>query len=199
MDYEELSRRVGARPLLRRREHAVLVPVVEVDGESSLLFEKRAATLRTQPGEICLPGGSVEAGETPLAAACREMEEELGLGGELVQAGPPLPPAYHRLGEVTYPFLAHLTPEWREGLRWERAEVAEVFTVPLAFFQQTPPERYVCRILTVPPEGFPNEKIGFPQGYRWAEGEMEVPLWMWEGRAIWGLTARIVCSLLEAL
>ena len=40
-----------------RRSYAVLVPLVEREGEICLLYEVRASTLRRQPGEVCFPGG----------------------------------------------------------------------------------------------------------------------------------------------
>ena len=48
---------------------AVLVPLIKQKGEYQVLFEVRSANLNRQPGEICFPGGRIEAGETPLAAA----------------------------------------------------------------------------------------------------------------------------------
>ena len=35
---------------------AVLIPLVKINGEYHLLFQKRAATIR-QGGDICFPGG----------------------------------------------------------------------------------------------------------------------------------------------
>ena len=48
-------------------------------------------------------------------------------------------------------------------------------------------------------EDFPYARIGFPQGYRWRGGRVEVPIYAWEGRAIWGLTGRITRRLLEGM
>ena len=48
-------------------------------------------------------------------------------------------------------------------------------------------------------EDFPYDRIGFPQGYRWRGGRVEVPIYAWEGRAIWGLTGRITRRLLEGM
>ena len=36
-----------------QRSYAVLVPLVEREGELCLLYEVRASTLRRQPGEAC--------------------------------------------------------------------------------------------------------------------------------------------------
>jgi 8-oxo-dGTP pyrophosphatase MutT (NUDIX family) len=50
------------------------------DGEElALLLTRRAARLRAHPGQWALPGGRTDDGETPVAAALRELEEELGL------------------------------------------------------------------------------------------------------------------------
>lgn len=199
MTYEELTSRLLGREEKPSRDYAVLVPVIEEGGELSLLFEVRAATLRRQPGEVCFPGGAAEPGEKPEETALRETAEELGLGWDFIQLGPRLPLTRHQSGFCTCPVVGRLLPGWREGLKPNAAEVAEVFTVPLDFFRATPPEEYVCELVTVPPADFPHAKLGFPEGYQWRKGKHTVPVWMWQGRPIWGLTARMVRSLVEAL
>ncbi|MDG2702973.1 CoA pyrophosphatase, partial [Vibrio parahaemolyticus] len=57
---------------------AVLVPLVQVDGEWHVLFEVRSLTMRKQPGDISFPGGKLDGGETAQEAALRETYEELG-------------------------------------------------------------------------------------------------------------------------
>ena len=50
------------------------------DGEElALLLTRRAARMRAHPGQWALPGGRTDDGETPVAAALRELQEELGL------------------------------------------------------------------------------------------------------------------------
>jgi 8-oxo-dGTP pyrophosphatase MutT (NUDIX family) len=44
-----------------------------------VLLLQRAQTLADHPGQVAFPGGGIETGETPVAAALREAEEETGL------------------------------------------------------------------------------------------------------------------------
>ncbi|MGA3397631.1 MAG: CoA pyrophosphatase [Acetobacteraceae bacterium] len=63
---------------------AVLVPVVlgKVPG---ILLTKRTAHLNKHAGQVSFPGGRIDAGETPEAAALREAEEEVALSPRDVQ------------------------------------------------------------------------------------------------------------------
>ncbi len=47
--------------------------------DAALILTRRAATLRRHPGQWALPGGRVDADESPLETALREMQEEIGL------------------------------------------------------------------------------------------------------------------------
>lgn len=68
------------------REAAVLVPVRERDGRTEILFTERPEHLEKHAGEISFPGGKVEPGDrSPLAAALREAEEEVGLAPDQVE------------------------------------------------------------------------------------------------------------------
>ena len=66
-------------PALKRA--AVAIALVEDDAATgtALLLTRRAAGLRAHRGQWALPGGRCDAGETPVAAALRELHEELGL------------------------------------------------------------------------------------------------------------------------
>ena len=195
MTYEELNRRLAQVPP-ERRGYALAVPVVEEADGLSLLFEVRSRDLRTQPGEVCFPGGGIEAGESAPEAALRELEEELGLSAAL---GTALEPIRHQAGFSAAPFLVRPAPDWRRQLRPNPDEVQEVFTVPLDWFCRNPPALYDCRLVTRPPADFPDARLGFPQGYPWREGHIRVPVWYYDDHPIWGLTGRVVRRMVKAL
>ena len=49
------------------------------------------------------------------------------------------------------------------------------------------------------PKSFPYEAVGIPRDYPWNCGKVEVPVWLYGGHAIWGMTARIVRDLVSHL
>ena len=72
-----------------KRRNAVLIPLVEKEGELHILFEVRQAGIR-QGGEICFPGGMIEEGETAEEAAVRETAEELLIPAEKIEVIAPM-------------------------------------------------------------------------------------------------------------
>ena len=196
-ELEELRRRFdGHAPGLMgaRHSYAVLCPLVERADGLHLLFEVRAAGLR-QGGEVCFPGGRAEAGESPVACALRETEEELSIPApEVTVLGTPDFICNQR-GFLLHPVLGSVSQAGLEALRPSPAEVAEVFTVPLAFFRDTEPELYAYDLLPRGPEGFPYEELGISPDYPWSRGRVEVPVWRYQGHVIWGMTGRIVREL----
>lgn len=64
----------GARP------GAVLMLFGESEHGPDLLLTERAHTMRSHPGQVSFPGGSVDDGDgSPVAAALREAQEEVGV------------------------------------------------------------------------------------------------------------------------
>jgi 8-oxo-dGTP pyrophosphatase MutT (NUDIX family) len=61
------------------REGAVLVLFGDGPKGPDLLLTERAHTMRSQPGQVSFPGGSLEPGESAVDAALREAHEETGL------------------------------------------------------------------------------------------------------------------------
>lgn len=174
---------------------AVTVPLLAGEhGEDAVLFEVRAETLKRQPGEIALPGGRVEPGESAEQAAVRETCEELLVDENQVDLIGPLDLMPHLSGSLVHPFLARLSGY---AGSYSPSEVKTVFTVPLAFFMETPPKVYhnVVTVTGVDP-AFPYELVGGGP-YPWSKADHEVLFYQYENRVIWGLTARVIKNMVD--
>ena len=178
------------------RSYAVLCPLLEGADGLRLLFEVRAPQLR-QGGEVCFPGGKMEPGESALDCALRETEEELSIPREAVT--PLGTPDFicNQRGFLLRPVLGLVSQAGLQSLRPSPAEVAEAFTVPLAFFRETPPDLRRYELVPQVPEDFPYGPVGIPRDYPWSRGQVEIPIWRYQGRAIWGMTARLVREIIR--
>lgn len=184
-------------PIDTPARYAVLVPLVELDGELHLLYEVRASTLQHQPSEVCFPGGHMEPGETATECALRETQEELSIPERSVQILGPLDFICHRSGFALYPILARVDTQAVKNLIPNPSEVGEAFLVPLSALRDMPREEYRYDLVPAPGADFPYERLGIPRDYRWKKGAESFPVYCWQGKAIWGLTARITRHLLS--
>jgi 8-oxo-dGTP pyrophosphatase MutT (NUDIX family) len=145
------------------------------DGPASVLLIRRAAHLRANPGEIAFPGGRIERGESPLAAALREAEEEVALPAGTVDVLGELPMVLASRREVPIlPFVAAARSS--PALEANPDEVDGVFVVPLR--ELVAPGRYWQE--------------------RWDRGDG--PAWVMHffdlgADVIWGATARMLYEL----
>lgn len=129
---DRFERNPAPRPDLR----AAAVAVVLVDGGAAVLLTRRTATLRGHPGQWALPGGRLDAGESTVAAARRELGEELGLHlGPDAELGL-LDDYATRSGYVITPVV--LWTEHAVELVPNPDEVGEVHRVPLALLDVDP-------------------------------------------------------------
>ena len=189
----------GRQPDLmdKRGEFSVLVPLVEGDEGLSLLYEVRAKTMHSQPGEICFPGGRAEGNETPEECALRETWEELSIPPQAIQILGQLDFIAHRAGFLMHAVAAKIDRAAAEHMRPSPAEVAETFLVPLDFFLKNPPLDLSYDLVPNPGDDFPYEQAGIPRDYAWRLGRETVPVYRWRDRVIWGLTGRITRNLVS--
>ena len=176
---------------------AVLVPLVQREDGLHVLYEVRALTLRRQPGEVCFPGGHIEAGETPEQCALRETFEELGIPEGEVRVLGRLDFIAHRANFIMYPILGIISGETADGMSLCKAEVGETFEVPLSHLLTTEPIEYDYDLIPTPARNFPYEILNIPRDYKWQIGSENVPVYPWQGHAIWGLTGRITRHLVR--
>lgn len=108
---------------------AVLVPILARQEGLSLLLTERAAHLRTHAGQVAFPGGRIEPGESPVEAALREAEEEIGLHNAHVEPMGFLPPYFSGTGFRVQPLVALVSPD--APLKPDPNEVGRIFEIPL--------------------------------------------------------------------
>jgi 8-oxo-dGTP pyrophosphatase MutT (NUDIX family) len=157
------------------KDAAVLVPLYRKP--LTAVFTERRADLSRHAGEISFPGGRQDHPEEDLReTALREAHEEIGLdpsGVELMGALPPV--GTFVTGYRIFPFVGLIEP----GQTWrpQATEVEQVLEFTLADLVR----------------GYEMQRLirkGVP---------IKTPTYTVDGTLVWGATARIVQSLLEAL
>lgn len=165
-------------PLTDARHAAVLIALSsDSEGQLCVILTERSVTLRAHAGQIALPGGRIEPGETPVEAALREADEEVGLPAGAVRPLGFADPYATRTGFLVVPVLGLLTRQ--VTLRPDPREVAAVFVAP---WDRLINAHYRREIAV--------ERDGVTR--RFYET-------MWEERRIWGVTAGILKLVEERL
>ena len=161
---------------------AVLVPLVEIDGETHVVFIKRPETMSTHKGEIAFPGGKLDPGlDTDLrAAALREAHEEIGLDPSCVD------------------IVARLT-----GVATSRMGSAFTITPFVGFIRRKPEfvahPAEVVRVLEVPLSELLDPAIYREERWDGFQHDMAVYFFELADETVWGATARILTDLLTRL
>ena len=176
--------------------YAVLVPLTEIDGALHLIFEVRDSRI-SQGGEVCFPGGRLENCESPVSCALRETEEELAIPAREIEVLGTPDFISNQKGFLLHPVLGLVSPEGYRSIVPAPSEVAAVFTVPLSFFRETAPVEYQYDLIPQMTPSFPYDAVGIPRDYQWNRGKVSIPIWLYNGRAIWGITARLVRDLIR--
>jgi 8-oxo-dGTP pyrophosphatase MutT (NUDIX family) len=162
------------------RHAAVLIPLLEAEGEYRVLFTKRTSLVDAHKGQISFPGGRIDATDaSPEEAALREAEEEIGLRRKDVEV-------LGRTDDVTTmssnfvvsPFVG-LIP-YPYDFMLNTFEVDRILTVPFSTFL---PDGVADRLLPIDFEGKVFQSLSY----------------VYDGDVIWGATARIMKNLIRIL
>jgi 8-oxo-dGTP pyrophosphatase MutT (NUDIX family) len=159
------------------RPAAVLVGVVD-HPEPSVLLTLRTSDLPSHAGQVAFPGGKIDPTDvSPLAAAIREADEEIGLDSALIQPIGYLDLYLTFTGFRILPLVARVIPNYE--LRINASEVADAFEVPLAFVMDAANHTRKSRDW----KGVTRHYYEMPFGERY----------------IWGVTAGILRNLYEKI
>lgn len=196
---EKLYRLAGRKANILGHENAfksaVLLPLVDINGEKHLLFEKRSEKLKVQPGEICFPGGAIEKGEDAATAAVRECCEELNLSSDNIELIAALDIFVSPFNAIISPFVGCIKDYRR--ISPSRDEVEEIFYVPLSFLLDYEPLSSHLRFDLSLPDDYPVELIPRGKDYPFRPVYLPQLFYIYENWSIWGLTARILNSFIK--
>ena len=147
--------------------------------EVRVLLCTRSEALSSHAGEVCLPGGKNDPGESDVACALREADEEIGLraAAHALDVVAILPPFLSKGRVSVRPVVAHVgSTSFMPVL--SKDEVAETFTVPL--------------------ESFLDDVGHSHRDWEFLPGRViRVHFFERAGRVVWGLTASVLVETAE--
>ena len=155
---------------------AVLVPITD-RARPGVILTQRTETLRKHAGQIAFPGGRIDPGEVPVAAALREAQEEIALPPDRVAVIGTSDLYRTGTGFSITPVIGIVPPDL--PLVPNEAEVASVFEVPLDFLLDAANHRHAAAM--------------------WQGRERRFYELLYEDRRIWGATAGMIVNLSRRL
>ncbi len=190
---------------------AVLVLLIKINGEYHFIFQKRSQKIR-QGGEICFPGGKYDKylDKNTQDTALRETVEEIGILPEHITIIGALDFVIAPIGVIVEPFLGITEQIDITQFKINTDEVENIFTLPVSFFRNNPPEIYQTQVKVHPSykdeQGkeimlFPGKALGVGDHYTkpWGYGKNTIFVYHTKEGVIWGLTARIIYDVVEKL
>lgn len=174
---------------------SVTIPLVKHNDSLYILFEIRANTLKTQPNEVCFPGGKIENDESPLKTAIRETFEEIGIPENNIKVISPLDLFISPFNIIVHPYLVFI--EDISMLNINKDEVEKIFLVPLDYLLNHTPKLFVNNINVIPHNEFPYDIIPQKENYKFNTGKYETLFYIYKDYVIWGLTAKILYNFIN--
>jgi 8-oxo-dGTP pyrophosphatase MutT (NUDIX family) len=169
----------GDHPELRQHANVPAAVLVSITArpDPGVILTVRRDDMRTHAGQVAFPGGRVETGETVVAAALREANEELMLDPRAAAVVGAIEPYRTITGFVVTPVVAVVPPDL--VLSAQESEVADWFEAPLSFVL----------------DGTNHHR----KSALFAGQERHYYEIVWNGRRIWGATAAMIVNLARRL
>ena len=157
---------------------AVLMPIWERKQALYFLLTQRTETVETHKGQISFPGGMRDSEEEPLVqTALRETREEIGLPESQIRILGQFDDYLSSTDLIVTPFVGWVSPPLE--LSPSPEEVEEILEVPWSLFG----DPALCRTETL-------RRLG---------QDILVYHYDFQGRDVWGLTARIIRDFLHLI
>lgn len=179
----------------KMRRAAVILPLIEINNEIHLLFEVRSKKMKSQPGDICFPGGKIEENESPKSAALREASEELNLNN--IKIINELDTVIRVDGTIIHPFLGIVNDI--DQLKINEFEVDHIFYVPISYLLNYKAIEVNSRLIIEGNDKFPYDLIENGENYKFKEGTYTSLFYKYKSYVIWGITADMVKNFLELM
>jgi len=205
---KNLPKNPGVMARDRYFNSAVIVPIIKIDKNYYLLFQKRAQNI-SQGGDICFPGGAYEKEDKSFKhTAIREIGEELGIGKKDIKILGQLDSFVAPIGALVEPFVAKIKKRALKKMKIDKNEVEKTLLIPIDFFKENPPLEYTLKYevhpYSIDESGnkkfyLPVEELGLPKTYHkpWGHKRHKVWVYTYKDEVIWGLTAVIINDLLK--
>ena len=156
---------------------AVLLPIYYKQGQYYLLFTKRTQEVKNHKNQISFPGGAYQEEDGTLVnTALRECAEEIGLMAGDVEVLGELDDFVTQVSSyIISPFVAIIP--WPYKFKVNRKEIEEIIEVPISALLDMGRLRLETRIID--------------------DEEVTSFFYPYQGRVIWGATARILNQFLD--
>ncbi len=162
------------------KKAAILIPFVCVDGCWSLLFTRRADSLKNHRGQVSFPGGGMDEEDgSPVETALREANEEIGLRKNAIHIIGLMPDFITNSNFLVTPIVSWV--DWPVPLEISNYEVSRVFTIPVDWLKNS--NNWEERLYS-----HPNGLYGTVIFYNLFDGEL-----------LWGISAKITIDLFNIL
>ena len=162
------------------KKASILIPFVCVNGCWSLLFTRRADTLKNHRGQVSFPGGGREKyDKTPEETALREAYEEIGLKQSGIHIIGNMPDFITVSVYLVTPIVSWV--DWPVSLELSKNEVSRVFTIPIVWLRDK--NNWEERLYSHP-SGWYGSVIFYN---------------LYDGELLWGISAKITIELLNIL
>ena len=162
-----------------RQRSAVLIPIYRKQGQYYILLTKRTQEVKNHRGQISFPGGAYQEEDgTLLNTALRESYEEIGLGADDIDILGEMDDFLTQVSNyIISPFVAVIP--WPYEFKLNSREIEELIEVPISALLEQGRRRLETRVI---------------------DGEEVTSFfYRYQGRVIWGATARILSQLLDII